>query len=153
MIIMTSNVGAAELISRTAMGFSDEKEKLSDNRAIEAIRQSFAPELLNRIDDIIVFHPLTEANLMKISSLALEELKKRASAIGIELEFTENVIKSIAAANETEKYGARPVRRKVAEFVENRLAQMIVDSELTRGDIAKVDTQNGEISITKTVTV
>ena len=153
MIIMTSNVGAAELTSRTAMGFSDEKEKLSDNRAIEAIRSSFAPELLNRIDDVIVFHPLTEANLMKISSLALEELKKRASAVGIELEFTENVIKSIAAANETEKYGARPVRRKVAEFVENRLAQMIVDSELTRGDIAKVDTKNGEICIIKTVTV
>ena len=153
MIIMTSNVGAAELTSRTAMGFTSEEEKQNDERALSAVRRSFTPELLNRIDDIIIFHPLTEDDLKKISSLVLDELKKRASAIGIELEFTDNLVDSIAAANDTEKYGARPVRRKVSEFVENRLAQMIVDSEIKRGNTVKVDTVNGEITITKTVTV
>ncbi|MCR5601772.1 MAG: ATP-dependent Clp protease ATP-binding subunit [Ruminococcus sp.] len=152
-IIMTSNAGASKLTAGTAIGFTENDENTGYKRSVETIKRSFSPELINRIDEIIVFRPLTDEDLVKISSLALRELRKRAASLGIEIEFTENVTKTIAETKETKKYGARSIRRKVSELIENRLAQMIVDSELSDGDSVKIDIENGNLSITKTVTV
>ena len=152
-IIATSNIGASELSSGAAIGFTDETEKRNEERAREAIKSSFAPELINRMDEIVIFQPLSGDDLRKISSLALDELRCRAESVGIELDFSEKIIETVANTNETKKFGARPIKRKASELIENRLAQMIVDSKILKGDSVKADIVNGEITITKTVAV
>lgn len=152
-IIMTSNIGATEVTSGRAIGFAEQAESQMESRALEAVRRSFTPELLNRIDEIVIFRPLAQNELTKISSMALDELRKRVELIGIDIEFSKNIAETIASAKETEKYGARLIKRRTTELIENRLAQMIVSSEIKRGDSVKVDMLSGEIIITKTVTV
>ena len=152
-IIMTSNVGAEEITNHTSLGFGgvgadDEKE-----RVIERIRNRFSPELVNRMDDIIVFGRLSGDDLVKISRIALDGLAERAAEIGIKLEYSDKTAEMIAMAKDTEKYGARPIRRRVTELVENELAKMIVCSELKKGDNVRIDEENGKIRITKSVAV
>ena len=149
-IIMTSNVGAEEITNRTSLGFSSNSETEKE-RAIESIRHSFSPELINRIDDIIVFGRLSENDLIKISWLTLDNLQKRAAEIGIKLKYSENTAEIVAKSNDTEKYGARPIRRKVTELIENELAKMIVDSEVKSGETIYVNAENGRIHITKNI--
>ena len=105
------------------------------------------------MDEIVIFQPLSGDDLRKISSLALDELRCRAESVGIELDFSEKIIETVANTNETKKFGARPIKRKASELIENRLAQMIVDSKILKGDSVKADIVNGEITITKTVAV
>ena len=90
---------------------------------------------------------------MKLSRLTLEDLKKRTDSIGINIEFTDRVIESLAAVNGTYQYGARQIKRKSVEMFENKLANMIISSEITKGDSIKLDVENGKILITKNITV
>lgn len=150
-IIMTSNIGAEELTSRTSLGFSERVDV--EARTSESIRKYFSPELLNRIDEIIFFEPFDKEQLLKISSLQLKAIAERAKAIGICIDFTDKVIEAVASAKETSRYGARPIRRKAVELVENRLAKMIVDSEIKSGDSLKIDIENEDLSIIKTVAI
>lgn len=152
-IIMTSNVGAEELSLRTSLGFTENTESSDEERILSVVRNYFSPELLNRIDDIIVFRPLGAMELTRISRLVLDGLKKRAADIGIEMSYSDRVVETVAQAKETQKYGARPIRRRVTELIENRLAQMIVSSELASGDTIRLDIDNEKITFTKAVTV
>ena len=152
-IIMTSNVGAEQLTHRTSVGFSSGDSAKDEERVLESIRQHFAPELLNRIDEIIVFGRLEKQDLMKISRIALDNLSKRADSIGIRLSYSPEVIEAVAAASETDKYGARPIKRRVTELIENELAQMIVDSSVTSGEQLRVEMTDDRISFTKGVVV
>lgn len=152
-IIMTSNVGAEEITSRTSLGFSSNDENSETERINERIRNCFSPELINRMDDIIVFSRLNANDLVKISRIALDSLVARAAAIGIKLNYSDKTAEMIADSKDTEKYGARPIRRRVTELVENELARMIVSSELKKGDNVRIDTENGRICITRTVAV
>ena len=111
----------------------------------------FKPELLNRIDETIVFGKLKPADLAEISRLSLNDLKKRSEALGIGFDYSEKLAETIARVKDTERYGARPIRRKVTELVENRLAQMIVNCDISRGDSVLADIDNGDIRISKTV--
>ena len=148
---MTSNIGAEELISKTNLGFSEGNNVWE--RTSEKLRKYFTPELLNRIDEIIFFEPFNNEHLLKISRLQLNAIAKRADKAGISIEFTENVTKAVASAKDTLRYGARPIRRKAVELVENELAKMIVNFEIKSGDSLKIDFENDKLIVTNTATI
>lgn len=152
-IIMTSNVGAEAISSKTSLGFSENSEKADDERIVSVVKAHFTPEFINRIDDIIVFRTLKKHDLMKISKKALENLCIRAHNLGIELTYSDKVIEVIASAKETEKYGARPINRRVTELIENELAQMIINSSVSDGEHIKIDINDNKISFSKGIAV
>jgi ATP-dependent Clp protease ATP-binding subunit ClpC len=152
-IIMTSNVGAEEVCGRTAVGFSGNSANAEQERVLRRIREHFAPEFLNRIDEIVVFRRLEKEDLRQISRIALENLRKRAAGIGIGLSYSPEVVEAIAGAKETEKYGARPIKRRVTELIENELAQMIVDSSVSSGEKLRVEMTDDRVSFSKGVVV
>lgn len=146
-IIMTTNIGAGKQSGSSALGFSGGGRKADEDIVQRCVREHFTPEFINRIDEIIVFSPLSSDNIGEISRIALEDLRERAESIGINLTYTPEVVKAVAAAAGTEKYGARPIKRRVTELIETKLAHLIVTSQLTRGDKAKICLVNGQISI------
>lgn len=152
-IIMTSNVGANKLISKTSIGFSESNSNSHQNMIREMICERFSPEFINRIDEIIVFNKLNQSELIEIGRNIINSLKNRAESIGINLEFTENIIKTVSLSEDTEKYGARPIRRKVTELIENKLSNMIINSEIKEGDNLKIDIIDEVVTISKCITV
>lgn len=152
-IIMTSNIGAAELSTKSALGFAESETASKDDYVMSKIRAKFTPEFINRIDEIIFFHRLEKEALMEISRIALENLRCRAKGLGIELSYSQKVIETVAEAKETDKYGARPLKRRVTELIENELALMIINSSLCSGEAIKVDIANDKICFSKGVAV
>ena len=153
MIIMTSNIGADELTGRTSLGFGTERTEADERRVLEAVRARFTPEFTGRIDEIIVFRSLGRDDLLRISRKAIEDLSGRAKAIGIDVSFTEEVVQAIASAKETDKYGARPIKRRVTDMIENELAKMIIASRIKSGDAVNIAAEGGNICISKALTV
>lgn len=151
MIIMTSNVGA-ELSGKSGLGFGTEQSE-DENRILEAVKSRFTPEFTGRIDEIIVFRSLEHEDLMKISEKALENLRIRAEALGIGLCYGNDVIEAVAAAKETEKYGARQIKRRVTDLIENELAKMIIGSAIQKGETVKLEAHEGKIKFSKSVAV
>ncbi len=152
-IIMTSNVGAEAIANRTSLGFGENSDKADEGRVISIVKTHFTPEFINRIDDIIVFRTLEKHDLIKISEKALENLRKRARVLGIELTYSSEVIEAIALAKETDKYGARPINRRVTELIENELAQMIINSSVSGGEQIRVEMNNDKICFSKGIAV
>ena len=136
-LIMTSNVGAQALTSAWASGedgFEDAKV-----RVMESLRQQFRPEFLNRVDDIVVFHPLEESQLSHIVDLRLADLQKLLVDRKITLELTDNARKAIFAAGYDRAYGARPLKRAIQRMVQDKLAVKILDGTVLHGDHVTVD--------------
>ena len=152
-IILTSNIGAKELTTAHSVGFSETSADNTDKRAKDALEEFFSPEIINRIDDIILFRPLNKEDMLKIGHMELEKLKQRADSIGIKLEFTQSIIESVANAGHSLKYGARPIRRKAEQLIENALSEMIVKGKIKSGDCVKVDIKDEIVCITKKIAV
>jgi ATP-dependent Clp protease ATP-binding subunit ClpB len=136
-LIMTSNVGAQALTTAWAQGeegFDDAKV-----RVMESLRQTFRPEFLNRVDDIVVFHPLAEDQLAHIVDLRLKDLEKLLADRKITLELTEKARKAIFAAGYDRAYGARPLKRAIQRMVQDKLAVKILDGSVLHGDHVVVD--------------
>lgn len=152
-IIMTSNIGAEEVCGKGAVGFESGVDSRGEERVTERIRSRFSPEFINRIDEIIVFRQLEREDLVKISRLALDNLKKRAESVGIALSYSPEVINAVAQTRETERFGARPIKRRVTELIENELAQMIVSSSISSGEKVRVDVSGDGVRFTKGVVV
>lgn len=152
-IIMTSNVGAEEISKRTSVGFASSDEAKDEERVLERIREHFTPEFINRIDEIVVFGQLEKEDLMQISRMELDDLSRRAQGIGIDLSYSPDVVEAVAMARETDKYGARPIKRRVTELIENELAQMIVDSSVKSGEQLRIEVADDRISFTKGIVV
>lgn len=152
-IIMTTNIGADSIANRASLGFSESSDKAVEERVLSIVRRHFTPEFINRIDEMVVFRSLEKEDLLQISKIALENLKKRAMSLGIELSYSPKVIEAVAKVKETEKYGARPIKRRVTELIENKLAQMIVSSDICKGEKIRVDMTDDQISIVKSVVV
>mgnify|MGYP000676154730 FL=1 len=131
-IIMTSNTGAQGIVDPKQLGFvtvsdeTKEHEKMKSN-VMDELKRTFKPEFLNRIDDIIVFHALSEANVKDITGLMLKELKNRVQTqMDIELKFTDHAKKYIFEKGYDKKYGARPLKRAIQTYVEDELAEAIL---------------------------
>lgn len=152
-IIMTSNIGADQLSRKSLVGFTENPDSANEDYVLSRLREHFTPEFINRIDELVVFRPLIHDDLVKISRIALENLRLRAKSLGIELSYSPRVIETIACAKETEKYGARPIKRRVTELVENELAGMIIRSEIKNGDAIRIEFKNDKILFLKGATV
>lgn len=148
-IIMTSNIGAG---GKQLLGFEQSAQE-DENIILDAVRAHFTPEFVGRLDEIIVFHSLKTDDLTKISAKALDNLKFRASALGIDLTYGEDVIKAVAQAKETDRYGARPIKRRVTDLIENELAKMIINSCIQKGDTVRISATDGRICFSKGVAV
>ena len=153
-IILTSNIGARLITdSDKRLGFtdgdSDDKtyEKIKED-VLGELKKAFRPEFLNRLDDIIVFHRLSEENVKEISVLLLSGLKKRLAENGITAEFTDNVAEYISHEGFDPVYGARPLKRALQSKVEDILAENILNSGITEGSSILVDFLDGKIVVT-----
>ncbi len=143
-LIMTSNAGAENIISPKRLGFAsvddkNERYRFMKERVMEEVKRLFKPEFLNRIDEIIVFHPLTKENMKEIVSIMLEVIRKRTKQqMDIAIQVTEEGKEFLIEKGYDEKYGARPLRRTIQSQVEDKLAEKILDGEIHNGDEVEI---------------
>ncbi|MFB3052392.1 MAG: AAA family ATPase, partial [Dehalococcoidia bacterium] len=153
-IIMTSNLGTEEF-QRTPLGFvpsgkPSQSEKDKQKSEVEkALRKTFRPELLNRIDETIVFDPLTEDDLKRIVELLLGDVRERLAERRIGLELTEAAKEALVKEGFDAVFGARPLRRTIERRVANPLSRRILASEFAEGDTALVGHADGEYTFEK----
>ena len=154
-IIMTSNAGAGSIIEPKKLGFaaveSEEKDysRMKDG-VMEEVKRIFKPEFINRIDEIIVFHALTDGELRKIAGLMLRTVSSRLlEQMNIKLSFRESVRDFIVKKGSDRKYGARPLRRAIQVEIEDYLADAVLLGELKSGDSGALGIRNGKLHIYK----
>ncbi len=145
-IIMTSNVGATEVQHRNTLGFSGGEKAYDDmcDRYMDALKEKFRPEFLNRIDDIIVFHKLTKEETAKIAELLLASLRKRLAVIGASLKVSQPAMDLIIEKGYDNDYGARPLKRVIQRYIEDKLSEAILRGEFKDGSTITVDAADGE---------
>jgi ATP-dependent Clp protease ATP-binding subunit ClpB len=121
----------------------------SNVRTTDALRDVFRPEFLNRIDEVVVFEPLTREQIGEIVELQLARLRERLEERRIELELTDAAKESLAEAGWDPAFGARPLKRAIQRLVENPLALRLLEGEFADGDTVRVDAEDGEIRFEK----
>ena len=134
-IIMTSNIGARYITDRKNLGFgSGEKREYdeSKNEIIKELKKEFRPELINRIDEIIVFHKLENSEIIDIAKIMLKQIEKRLEEKKYFVKIDDSVAEIIANSEIDKNYGARPLRRKIQELVEDRLSEEILQGNIAR---------------------
>jgi len=154
-IIMTSNIGARKLKDfGTGVGFGTSAKEAQESDYAKgiienALKKAFAPEFLNRIDDVIVFNALEKEDINKIIDIELVKLFKRIKDIGYELELTDKAKDYIAEKGFDKQYGARPLNRAIQKYVEDALAEEIINSKIQEGDIIimDLDAKNDKLKI------
>ncbi|MCI5857159.1 MAG: ATP-dependent Clp protease ATP-binding subunit [Agathobacter sp.] len=154
-IIMTSNAGAQAIVEPKRLGFgstADEKQdhELMKNSVMEEVKRIFKPEFLNRIDETIVFRMLNKDDMKKIVTILCKELQKRCNEqMGITLIVRDSAKTAIVDKAYDRKYGARPLKRKIQDEVEDRLAEEIIAGRIQRGDKVIVTVKKGELTLQK----
>ena len=141
-VIMTSNLGADRIRQHTR-----QRESFDQLRSdlMEILRQSFRPEFINRIDEIIVFRALTDEQLVEITRLLLDRLARRLRAQRIEVTFTDDAVRFLAHEGFDPEFGARPLRRTIQRLVENELSRMVLSGAVEPEDAVTVDEVEGEL--------
>ena len=153
-IIMTSNLGTGEF-RRQSFGFrADAPDQSSDERRLrdsvnEAIKRTLRPEFLNRIDDIVVFQPLTQEQIVQVVGLMVKDVQARLAERGITFELTGDASLWLAETGFDPVYGARPLRRAVQRHLENALSRRILSGEVQEGDHLVVDAGDDRLVLTK----
>ena len=153
-IIMTSNAGAQAIIEPKKLGFLSNNDEKQDYERIksgvmEEVRRLFKPEFLNRIDEIMVFHPLNKTHIKKIVNIMLKTLEKRCKEqLDIQLKITESVKDFLAEAGFDSKYGARPLRRAIQTKLEDPMANALLEGTIKRGDTVRIQLHQKEIHFT-----
>jgi ATP-dependent Clp protease ATP-binding subunit ClpC len=141
-VIMTSNVGARDLTKSKSLGFTSGDEKANWERRAEKVRDElknvFNPEFLNRLDDTIVFHPLTREHIAQIVGVLLKDVRKRLSEEDLSLKLTDTATDFLVKHGYDENYGARPLKRAIQRFIEDPLSEKILVGEFSRGDEIEV---------------
>lgn len=154
-IIMTSNVGARLITEPKRLGFSsgnNEKAKTYNdmkNNVMGELKNTFRPEFLNRVDEIIVFHPLEEEHLKSIVGLMIESLAKRLKDSAISLEVTEDAKLLLAKKGFDQVYGARPLRRAIQSMVEDKLAEEMLEGRVRAGDKVIIESKDDDLVLNK----
>jgi ATP-dependent Clp protease ATP-binding subunit ClpC len=142
-IIMTSNLGTSGM-SQESLGFKTganndaQSAKLRAN-VEDALKRAFRPEFLNRLDDIIIFDPLTQEDILKIVDKMVREIEGRVGELGVKVELTAAAREWLAKEGFDRMYGARPLKRAIQRYVENELSKRILGGQLGKGDLVKVD--------------
>ena len=143
-ICMTSNAGSSEQ-GTGGLGFNRSAEERASDKAMKALRQFLRPEFLGRVDEVVVFKPLSGETLEKIAALMLEEYRPGMEAKGIAYSYTPAALKALAAQCEGGKSGARDLRRIIRKAVEDEAASRIIDGKLAAGGTLTVDAEDGKV--------
>ncbi|HWI46012.1 MAG TPA: AAA family ATPase, partial [Rubrobacter sp.] len=141
-VIMTSNVGSQHLVSTRQFGFTSRDGvdfRETERRAREALERAFRPEFLNRVDEIIVFQPLTKEDVLKIVDIMLSRLNKHLESQRVQVEVTDAAKEFLAEEGYDPKFGGRPLARAIRRYVENPLSSRIIGGEFGPGDTVVVD--------------
>ena len=157
-IIMTSNIGARLITDKKLLGFAQSENKNEEENkeyeqtkkeVMEALKKELRPEFINRIDEIIVFHKLTDEEIDKIIDIMLKEVINRLADQKIKIELEPEVKKLIASKGIDKNFGARPLRRTIQNVLEDRLAEEILDGNLKKNKLAKIGVKDDKIVIKK----
>ena len=148
-IILTSNIGEKFLSNEQPFGFIESDNSSKEKDVINELKKIFKPELINRIDEIIVFNKLNKNDLLKITDTLLSALKQRLEVIGINAQFDESIKERICSSAVDSRYGARPLRREIASLIEDKLAEMILKNEIKSGESICVGYTDGGVAVTK----
>ena len=159
---MTSNIGARLITDKKTLGFTKiedgdkEKEEAAKKdyeetkkEVMEALKKELRPEFINRIDEIIVFHKLTDNEIGKIIDIMLKEVTNRLAAQKIKIELEPEVKELIASKGIDKNFGARPLRRTIQSVLEDRLAEEILDGNLKKNKVNKIGVKDGKVVIEK----
>ena len=159
-VIMTSNIGARLITDKKTLGFTslantdnkkddEAKKEYEDTKkeVMEALKKELRPEFINRIDEIIVFHKLTDKEINQIIDIMLKEVTKRLEAQKIKIEIEPEVKELIASEGIDKNFGARPLRRTIQSLLEDRLAEAILDGKIKKNKLAKVTVKDKKIVI------
>jgi ATP-dependent Clp protease ATP-binding subunit ClpC len=151
-IIMTSNAGAQQIISPKHLGFGSQEDDEADYKkmkenVLDEVKKIFKPEFINRIDEMLVFHTLTQENIQEIVRLMLHTLSKRLSAqMSLSLEVSKEAVGYLAKSGFDKNYGARPIRRSIQTKIEDELADRVLSGEIKAGDKIFVDYREEKIT-------
>jgi ATP-dependent Clp protease ATP-binding subunit ClpC len=142
-VIMTSNVGARDLTKTKSLGFTSGDAAQNWERRAEKVRDElknvFNPEFLNRLDDVIVFHPLTREHISQIVNVLLKDVRKRLAEEELTLKLSEAATEFLVKHGYDEQYGARPLKRAIQKFIEDPLSEKILMGDFSKGDEIEVD--------------
>ncbi|MBR6650492.1 MAG: ATP-dependent Clp protease ATP-binding subunit [Clostridia bacterium] len=149
-IIMTSNVGAKSITESRMLGFANTStdEKDMQREVMDALKHTFRPEFINRLDEIIVFNKLSDENIRKITVLMLEDVKKRIANKNIDITFDDAVIACLAKEGFDSVYGARPLRRAIVRKIEDSFSEELLCKNIKEGDKVKATLENDKIVYT-----
>ena len=153
-IIMTSNIGARLITEKKTLGFvatsqneAEREYEKTKKEVLAELKKSFKPEFINRIDEIIVFHKLTEDELNKIAEIMINKIIKRAKEQGIDIEIDEKAKKLIIEKGTDSNYGARPLRRAMQTILEDKIAEEIINGNLRKGNKSVLTEKQGQIEV------
>ena len=142
-VIMTSNVGARDITKGKGLGFTMNDSTTSFERMQEKVKEElkvvFNPEFLNRLDDVIVFHPLSRDHITQIVSILLKDVRKRMAEDDLTIRLTDQATELLVKHGYDESYGARPLKRSIQKYIEDPLSDKILLGEFSRGDEIEVD--------------
>ena len=153
-IVMTSNAGASTIASKRSLGFGGSIEATRDyeamkERVMAEVKDTFRPEFINRIDDLIVFHALEPDDIRQIAGLMLQSVSKRLAERGMKLSYGDDVIDVLARDGYDANYGARPLRRTIQRSVEDALSEEIIAGTVALGDCVELYVADGKIAFRK----
>ena len=155
-IIMTSNIGARLITDKKMLGFSKNEINEEENKkeyeetkkeVMEALKKELRPEFINRIDEIIVFHKLTDTEISQIIDIMLKEVTKRLEAQKIKIELEPEVKELIASKGIDKNFGARPLRRTIQSVLEDKLAEEILDGNLKKNKLSKIGVKDEKVVV------
>jgi ATP-dependent Clp protease ATP-binding subunit ClpC len=142
-LIMTSNVGAREITKTSHLGFhtpdAQTTYEMIAQKVKDEIQRTFNPEFLNRLDDVIVFHPLSRDDIGRIVAILMRDIEKRLADEDLRIRLTEAAVGFLVTHGYDESYGARPLKRAIQKHVEDPLSEKILLAELAPGDEIEVD--------------
>jgi ATP-dependent Clp protease ATP-binding subunit ClpB len=145
-IVMTSNLGSMKIQQLTDEGADPAVVKIA---VMAEVKNSFRPEFVNRIDEIVVFHPLSERQIADIARIQLKSLEARLAKLEIRLDVKDAALAAVASAGFDPVYGARPLKRAIQQQIENPLAKEILSGHYGAGDTITVGATGGEITFAK----
>ncbi|HEY8420849.1 MAG TPA: ATP-dependent Clp protease ATP-binding subunit [Thermoclostridium sp.] len=136
-IIMTSNAGTSN--RAYSIGYNNENNATLEKQVMDAVKNTFRPEFLNRVDEVIVFEELTKEQLNSIVDMMIEEVRRNALEKGIDIKVSQKAKDALVEKGYSPKYGARPLRKKIQQYIEDELAEKYLKGEIAKGSVVSVD--------------
>jgi ATP-dependent Clp protease ATP-binding subunit ClpC len=152
LIIMTSNVGAEQIRRSATLGFTAAQDAANDyqtmkDKVLGELKKAFRPEFLNRLDEMIVFHPLDKEHIARIVSLMADDLRKRLKEHNVQFDLTDAAMDFLAKEGFDPQYGARPLRRAIQKHIEDRLSEDLLIGKIQKGDTLIIDEKDGDLFV------